>query len=182
MTIGNMLLPRRRICALNNGNNGSLYAWNASPVRVASTLNERFPLEMPTNMYFTLFYGVIDLNDMIMRWVRAGHPSPVLLSDGTSNLLEDGDPPIGLFSDYEFTEHTTQLKQGDRLFLYSDGITEASNSETAMLGIEGLTSLLSGLSEQSLSDVVKNADQHILTYHGDDQFDDDLSLLAIEVI
>ncbi len=182
MTIGNMLLPRRRISSLNNTKNPPQYAWNASPVRVASTLNERFPLELPTNMYFTLFYGVVDLNDMTMRWVRAGHPSPILLSDGTSNLLEDGDPPIGLFSDYEFTEYTTQLKQGDRLFLYSDGITEASNSEAVMFGSERLTTLLTELSQRSLSDVIKNLDQRILAYQGDDQFDDDLSLLAIEVI
>jgi sigma-B regulation protein RsbU (phosphoserine phosphatase) len=182
MTIGNMLLPRRRISALNNSRDASQFAWNASPVRVASTLNERFPLELPTNMYFTLFYGVIDLNDMSMRWVRAGHPSPILLSDGRSNLLDDGDPPIGLFSDYEFTEYTTQLKRSDRLFLYSDGITEANNSETVMFGAGKLTSLLSELSQRPLSDVVKYVDQKMLAYHGDDQFDDDLSLLAIEVI
>jgi sigma-B regulation protein RsbU (phosphoserine phosphatase) len=182
MTIGNMLLPRRRISALNSSNSASQFAWNASPIRVASTLNERFPLELSTNMYFTLFYGVIDLNTMSMRWVRAGHPSPILLSDGTSALLEDGDPPIGLFSEYKFTEYVTQLKQGDRLFMYSDGITEASNSETVMFGTGQLISFLSELSDRSLSDVVKYLDQRILTYHGDDQFDDDLSLLAIEMI
>ncbi len=182
MTIGNMLLPRRRISALNVSTEASQYAWNASPVRVASTLNERFPLELPANMYFTLFYGVIDLNTMAMRWVRAGHPSPILQSDNSSNLLDDGDPPIGLFSDYEFTEYTTQLSRGDRLFLYSDGITEANNSETVMFGTGQLTAMLSELTERPLSDVVKHVDQRILEYHGDDQFDDDLSLLAIEVI
>ncbi len=181
MVIGNSLVPARPISTVNHSSNGKQYAWNASPTRVASTLNKRYPMEITSEFYFTLFYGVLDLAESTMRWVRAGHPPPIFINNGSSTLLEQGDPPIGMFPDWEFTEHKTEFHKGDRLFLYSDGITEASNSDSQMFGAQRLASLLSNSSKQPLGDVIQNADRAILTHHGDNQFNDDLSMLAIEM-
>ncbi len=185
VTLGNMLLPRPQIGEFNahHASRSNQFSWNCSPLRVVSTLSERFPFEHPTNMYSTLFYAVIERQTLKMSWVRAGHPPPLVVSNSNKYLLEDGDPPIGLFPEYEFTEHTTHLHRGDRLYLYSDGITEAKAPDAELFGADRLISLLcNSTPDQPLGDVVRQVDNAVLEHRGDDQFDDDLSLLAVEMI
>ncbi len=181
VTLGNMLRPRM----ISTGSDVVRSTFGAenltSPAQVATTLNERFPLEPPTDMYFTLFYAVLDQTDLSLRWVRAGHPPPVMVSGEEVRLLEKGDPPIGFFADYQYVEHESNLHRGDRLFLYSDGITESANPSGIPFGIRRLESALAESSKMPLSKTVLEIKRKILDHRDHDTFDDDLSLLAIEL-
>ncbi len=182
VTLGNMLLPRRHIDSLTQSNDVVQSNWNLSPRSVVSTLNRRFPLEDPANsVYSTLFYAVINRHDLKMKWVRAGHPHPMVSSNKNLHLLAEGDPPIGVFHDHKFTEYSTQLHRGDRLFIYSDGITEAKSPSQEMFGIDRLKSIVSSSHDQSLGDIVKNIETALYEHNNNEQFDDDLSLLAVEI-
>jgi sigma-B regulation protein RsbU (phosphoserine phosphatase) len=182
VTLGQMLLPRPKINAKEGGMSQSAYRWNLNPVQVVSTLNERFQMEPLMNMFATLFYAVIDRRNLVMRWVRAGHPSPVIIRDRKPTLLAEGDLPIGILPTTQYARHTTRLKKGDRLFLYSDGMTEAKNSATSeMFGVDRLVSLIAGSSGETLTEAISRIDRALLDHRGMDRFDDDLSMLAVEI-
>lgn len=153
-----------------------------NPQQVAFALNERFPLKPPTNMYFTLFYAVINQEDLTMRWIRAGHPPPILINKKGNYLLSEGDPPIGFFPGTEYTEYVTQLEHGDRLYLYSDGITEAKGRNPSLFGSDQLLSNLVHGHHEPLGDVIHRVSEAVLAHQGNNLFTDDLSMLAIEII
>jgi phosphoserine phosphatase RsbU/P len=181
VTLGHMLLPRRKV-----GKDGKMskdpYRWNQNPVEVVSTLNERFQMAPPLNLYATLFYAVIDRRTLVMSWVRAGHPSPIVVRRGHPTELTEGDLPIGVLPDSDYTLHTTQLERNDRLFIYSDGITETKNISTMeMLGARRFIEMMTGLSDRPLDEAIAAIDAAILEHRVVDRFDDDLSLLAVEI-
>ena len=182
VTLGHMLLPRRQVDEAAGRSNRSRYSWNQNPTQVASTLNDRFQMEPPMNMYATLFYAVINRKDLTMRWVRAGHPAPILVRDGKTVPLEEGDFAIGMFEDAVYTEHLLKLKPSDRIFIYSDGIVEAANPHNnEMFGKERLESLFHGMAGRPFQEMIHAIDDTLLEHRDGDRFDDDLSLLAVEI-
>lgn len=182
VTLGHMLLPRRQVDEAVGGNRRTRYTWNQNPTQVASTLNDRFQMEPPMNMYATLFYAVINRKDLTLKWVRAGHPSPIIVRNGQKIVLEEGDFAIGMFENCGYTEHTVQLQSGDRLFIYSDGIVEAVDPRTdEMLGKDHLESMLIDLSGRPFKEMIHAIDDALLAHRNGDGFEDDLSLLAVEI-
>jgi sigma-B regulation protein RsbU (phosphoserine phosphatase) len=153
-----------------------------SPVEVAELLNERFPFEAPTDLYFTLFYGVVDRRRGVLDWVRAGHPPALVVRDNGLEMLEPGDPPIGFVTGHQYTEHTTRLDRGERLVLYSDGITEARDAEGAPYGLDRLCSAVGSQRRAPLHAVVDEVQRSLRDHRGSRQFDDDLSMLAVEAM
>jgi sigma-B regulation protein RsbU (phosphoserine phosphatase) len=149
-----------------------------SPAQVVGTLNRRFA-QLNTEKFFTLFYGVLNRRDGALDYACAGHPGPVVVSNaGEGRILPPSGPPVGVMdSDYE--EHRIQLMSGDRLYLYSDGVTEAARPDGQMFGAEQLTALLMenrgiGL-EDSLSTLMAGLD----AWNGG-RAKDDISVLAVE--
>ena len=107
------------------------------PAEVAARLNTLSLQEMRTELYFTLFYADLDLVRGHLSFVQAGHPPPLLLRGGEGRFLGRGGMPVGLIDDAFYTDETLDLVPGDRLVVYSDGITECEGPE-GMLGEDGL--------------------------------------------
>lgn len=108
--------------------------------RVNDYLCERTPSEM----YATLFYGVLDPSGRF-DFVNAGHPAPLVLrSGGEVNLLDSSNFPIGMFSGAKFTRQTVDLKPGDEVVIFSDGVTEAQNTSRDFFGDARLKEFLEG--------------------------------------
>ena len=109
---------------------------------VAAQLNRRFLFNAASEQYFTIVYGILDLESLQFRYISAGHPALIYVPAGApAAILEAPGFPIGItHTDYE--EHTICLKPGDRLYLYSDGIIEAKNASEQLLGKRGLADFL----------------------------------------
>jgi sigma-B regulation protein RsbU (phosphoserine phosphatase) len=103
--------------------------FGAEPVKVVTHLN-RFLCERSTvGRYATMFFGLL-APDGMFEFVRAGHPSPLLLRRGeVRELYRDGSFPIGLLDEASFAADTIQLEPGDTLLLYTDGVTEAEDTQ-----------------------------------------------------
>jgi sigma-B regulation protein RsbU (phosphoserine phosphatase) len=100
----------------------------ASPATVAARLCRRFPFDPETSQYFTILYGVLDRQEHRLRYVSAGHPGIIRVPrDGPADLSKATGFPIGA-AEEPYDEYTIDLSPGDRLYLYSDGIPEASNA------------------------------------------------------
>jgi sigma-B regulation protein RsbU (phosphoserine phosphatase) len=113
------------------------------PGELAAYMNTLVLDEMQTESYFTLIYADVDLISGKVDLVQAGHPHPaVQRADGTVEFLGNGGMPVGLIEGAEYETITTRLQPGDRLFLMSDGITEAADPAGAMLGEEGLERII----------------------------------------
>lgn len=97
-----------------------------------------------SDLLITLFCAQIDIEKGLLSFCRAGHPKPLLISsngragDPETRWLETGGPLLGLEADPPFSEETVELKSGDLLLIYSDGILEASDEEGRFFGSEGL--------------------------------------------
>lgn len=111
-----------------------------SPLEVLTVLDNEFPFER-FERHFTMNYAVLDESSGRLAYANAGHPPPLLLrGTGEVELLEAGGPIIGLGGMVPFEEGEVLLKQGDRLVLYTDGVTECENPLCEPFGEEGLLS------------------------------------------
>lgn len=163
----------------NRGDNSSGHR-PLSPSEVAAQLAKQFPYDQRTEQFFTLNYGTLHVKTGEFRFICAGHPGPVLVRH--HGEIEDfGMPgyPIGL-TDEPYTEGVVKLSPGDRLYLYSDGLTDARNADKKMFGDKRL---LNSLKRASSSTLQKSLD----TLLGDvDDWcsgappHDDISVLALE--
>jgi sigma-B regulation protein RsbU (phosphoserine phosphatase) len=106
-----------------------------SPAEVVRILNSRFcSEENDITSYFTIIYGVIDPESGRGVLCQAGHPTPVIVNaDSAVTSVGEGGPPVGLMPDLSWEDVAFTLNPGDRLCLFSDGITECENAAASSL-------------------------------------------------
>jgi sigma-B regulation protein RsbU (phosphoserine phosphatase) len=155
-----------------------------SPGEVLSQLNQRFPMESQNNLYHTAIYGVLDTKARTFTLARSGHPEPILIRDGSAEVLKvEGGLPAGMFPDAEYPETVVQLQQGDRIHLYSDGLIEANLRGTeGMIGVNGLAEVLLSCRDLPLDESLRTSMKKLRDAVDEQGFDDDLTLLAVEVV
>jgi sigma-B regulation protein RsbU (phosphoserine phosphatase) len=143
-------------------------------------LNRRFQLK--DDRYFTMIYGLFDTHSSILRMAQAGHPSPILIrKDGRLQILGSGGMPMGVWPDIEFDCFDVSIKHGDRLLLYSDGVTECKSVHGETFGEDRVVDCLEQLATRPLDELLGELMDVVRSWRGDSDFEDDLSLLAIEM-
>lgn len=154
----------------------------ASPAQVVTEMNRQFPLDPRSPQYFTMFYGVLDTRTHALRYVLAGHPGPIYLPHhGSSVGLEQGGLPAGLFPAANYREQVLELRPGDRLYLYTDGIIDAENPAEEWFGADRLTALLEGSRRLALEESVTAVTAAVEDWSGSRALQDDASMLALEI-
>jgi len=152
-----------------------------SPAEVIKKLNTRFYLRDDANPYFTMSYATVEPATGRLRIVRAGHPFPLLQkADGTLTQLRLEGYAVGLFPSADIASEELELKSGDRLFLYSDGLVDCANPSGVSFGARRLEEAIKAGRSSPLSEMVKNLRQSVISWRGSEVFNDDVSLLAIE--
>ena len=138
-------------------------------------------MESERSQYFSMICGILHLRSGEFRYVSAGHPAPAVLPrDGPPILLPSQGFPIGLIPDAEFQEETFVLSPGDRLFLYTDGFTEAANSSGQEYGAGGLLDAIEANRSLSIQSTLKHLLDNLTCWHQNSRFRDDLSMLGVE--
>ncbi|MGK6328291.1 PP2C family protein-serine/threonine phosphatase [Erwinia sp. DT-104] len=157
------------------------------PAQVVKILNERFCAQSQDVLsYFTIVYGVIDLQSGEGRLCQAGHPTPFIVSRaGVTRQVGDGGPPVGLLDDLSWEESDFQLAPGERLCIYSDGISECENPEHEMFGAQRLETLLASLNDVPVGGLLAQVQHELNLWRdtvpgGNAPAADDISLLVIE--
>jgi sigma-B regulation protein RsbU (phosphoserine phosphatase) len=138
-------------------------------------------MDLEIAQYFTMLYGILNPGTRVFRFSSAGQCSPIYLSPGDAPLeMEANGLPIGLFADASYEERSIQLVPGGRLYIYSDGLTEAWNEDCEAFGVKRLLRTIEEggrLSVQgSASHILKRV--HDWSHPGQPQ--DDVSLLIVE--
>jgi serine phosphatase RsbU (regulator of sigma subunit) len=151
------------------------------PAEVADALNRRFRWDAHTAQFITLVYGVLDVDSLVFEYVTAGHPPPVIHAGAGSALPERGDGlPIGV-GDARYQPARVQLQAGGRLLLFSDGVSELRNAAGEFFGLDRIRRALAETSALPLDESLDRILARLQEWHGRSEFDDDVSLLAVEV-
>jgi sigma-B regulation protein RsbU (phosphoserine phosphatase) len=183
VTLSKMLSPSGGLTLLKSVGTGPIQNTIQTPATVAKTLNEQFQVTATDSIYFTMFYGVLNVNTGVADVVQAGHTSPILLhSDGSLEVLSDGDPPVGLISDIPYHDQQVRFRPGDRLFVYSDGISECEDGAGLHFGETRLSSLLRDSRHLPLADSLRMLEHDLRAWRGQGNvgFLDDVSMLALQ--
>jgi len=161
---------------------GSTVRQVVSPKEVVEELNRRFQMEQSGGSYFTLVYGVLDIETHELRYISAGHPPILRLPrSGEVQWLESGGFAIGWDIDNEFDEYTVRLAPGDRLCIYSDGVPEAMNSNLDSFGNSRLIDAWQRASSRDLASATAELCQAAEEWCGESLPLDDVSILALEI-
>jgi len=154
---------------------------DVSPAQVLQLLDNQFPLER-FDRHFTLSFFTLHEQTGELRYASAGHPPPVLLNAaGGLRLLEEGGPVIGLGIS-PFEEGRVLLEPEDRLFLYTDGVTECESPLGEFFGEERLFDLLRQTRDVSLEQAANALEERIRDFCGGRPPRDDITLLALEFL
>ena len=114
--------------------------WQEGAVAEAlGRINRTVCQNVPEGKYVTFVAARLDVASGRITYVNAGHNAPLLVrADGSIELLEEGGMVLGMFESVPYAEGTVELRKGDTLFVYSDGVTETFNPEGEEYGEERL--------------------------------------------
>jgi serine phosphatase RsbU (regulator of sigma subunit) len=156
--------------------------WNADPADVLRQANELMLVEEYDGRFVTACVAQLrwDAKELRVSFGSSGHPAPVVVRrDGRVQLMEGGGMPLGIFPDAEAGTQETTLTEGDILYLYTDGITEARNLELAYFS-DRLEDELSRLAGQRPADIVTAMQTLVLEFSTAD-LRDDMTMIVLRV-
>jgi len=172
--------PGAMIAAMLYASVSTLSSSSNSPELILGQVETVLHSQLGAGHYVTIFYGVLDLKTRMLHFVNAGHCPPILRrEDGTVESLLPTRPVLGLLPDTTFRSERLRLSAGDRLLLYTDGVTEAANDGGEEFGAERLAAILNGRVEplpehwHTIMDQVRG--------HASGNCTDDATLLLIAV-
>jgi len=152
-----------------------------APGVVAEKLNRQFPFDERTGQFFTMVYGVLDTKTACFDYVSAGHPPLILLdADGTIRELRRDQFPVGIVPETSFASDRIQLRPGERLFLYTDGATEAGDEMGQPYETERLSETIEAGRDKTLDATLGDAVTSIERFCGNAAIRDDISILGLE--
>jgi len=137
--------------------------------------------EPHSNMFVTLFYGVLDRATNILTFVNAGHNPPLLLRKKTKEIikLSTGGVVLGAMKGLKMAEKTIDLKEGDLLVLYTDGVTEAVNKQEEQFGEERLIKLIEKNQDLSPEDLKSMIIDQVYDFASGTKQADDITLMVL---
>jgi len=152
-----------------------------SPEALCARLNALLCRNIASDRFVTLFYAHLDGPARQLRYVSAGHNPPfVLHRDGSHERLREGGLVLGVFANQSFKSGTVELQSGDRMVLYTDGVTEASNSEDEEFGEDRVLQVLQQDPTRTAVEIQKNILQAAAQFSRG-PWQDDATLLVIAV-
>ncbi|MDO4537864.1 MAG: SpoIIE family protein phosphatase [Coriobacteriales bacterium] len=190
-------LPRQKACAIMGDVSGKgveaasvssavktalgAYAWEGlQPARMVSLLNDFLLGFSRLETFATLFVGVVDLAAGVLTYCSAGHPPALLVRARTGELETLGvqSGVVGAFEGMHYADGRVRVEEGDILFLYTDGVTEARKPGGAFFGEDGLRDVVAreaAVGFEGLCDRVREA---VYTF-ADNSLEDDVALVAL---
>ena len=164
----------------------AIAARETMPDKIMQQMNATMIKRNDTFMFVTLFIGVLDLATGHLVYSNGGHDAPLLLTDsGVTQLPMEPAYPIGVMDEAEFEAVETDIAPGTTIFLYTDGLTEATSVQEQLFGDERLLTEAQKAIEAghvSPRDFTEHIVEAVHTFVGDAEQSDDLTMLAIRKV
>jgi len=152
----------------------------AGPAQVCGKVNSLLHENIAIGKYVTFLYGILDGETHTFRYCNAGHLYPILVSADSAHMLEHGGAVLGVFPDWKYEESTIELSAGDRLLLFTDGITEASDADGQEFEEANIARFAKANAGLSANELTKGLLAKVTGFCGA-RFQDDATLLVIAV-
>lgn len=154
------------------------------PGEVLAKVNDDLAEDNDACMFVTLFLAVIDLESGEVKYASAGHNPPLLLPKGKE---AEWIPPLnelvaGVMEGTKYSTKTMNMKPGDTLFIYTDGVTEAMDNEHNLYSEDRLVEEINHCNGHSAEAIIKTIDASIKNFTGGAEQSDDITMLAMQYI
>ncbi len=153
----------------------------SGPGEVLADANNQLCEGNEAELFVTVWFGILTLSTGHVIFASGGHEYPAFyrLEEGFRIEKDKHGMPLATMEGLKFRETETDLKPGERLFLYTDGVTEATNSEQELFGEKRMIESLQRHSKDSIEDMLLNVRKDIDAFVGDAPQFDDLTMLGI---
>ena len=158
----------------------SVSSHDSDPARIMRTINEAACRNNKYNMFITMFIGVLDLPTGKLRYCNAGHDGPWVVGQALRQIPVNANLPLGVMDDFHYSVQTSELLPGETVFLYTDGLTEAMNTNRKQFGQERITATLDGCSTLSTEQIIGKVKDSVKAFVDSAEQSDDLTMLAIK--
>ena len=160
-------------------------AHESKPDRIISVMNQMIADMNKTNMFVTLFVGVLDLPTGMLHYSNAGHDAPLLVGAGVGELPCDSNIPVGVMPDWDYTLQEAQIYTNTTIFLFTDGLTEATSADFKLFDMERVNDVaVKALAQQQQEpqQLISLMTEAVHQFVGDAEQSDDLTMMAIQYI
>ena len=152
-----------------------------SPSEILGKTNDAICSSNQVDMFVTVWIGILEISTGLITAANAGHEYPALMQDGKFSLLRDKHGLVlGGMEGIIYTDYEIKLAPGDKLFLYTDGIPEASDADYNMFGTDGMLDALNKDVSSSPREILNHVQGAVENFvNGAEQFDD-MTMLCLE--
>jgi len=148
---------------------------------IINKLNKMECNECGNGEFITLFYAAIDVEDMTVTYCNCGHELPIMIRNERITELEKGGLVLGVEPQVEYAIETLQLKHGDCLLFYTDGLTDAANFDGQLWGRQNLLKTAKKFTTHSAEHMLKNILGYRRRFVGLARQTDDTSIIIVKV-
>ena len=152
-----------------------------SPLEIMNRVNAQLAKENQASLFVTMILGIVDTATGRMVYGQGGHNPPILVpAQGKPTYEPAGGMPLGVFEDAKFGERELQLKPGETLLVYTDGVTEAMNQAKDLFGEDRLEKAVTGVAHLSPEKIAERVIEQVEGFVLEAERSDDITLLAIQ--
>ena len=153
------------------------------PSEVLTKANEQICKNNKTDMFVTVWYGILEISTGKVKAANAGHEYPALSKNGKFDIFKDKHGfVLGGMEGVKYREYEFEMEHGDILFLYTDGVPEATNSKNEMFGNDRMIAALNIDAETSSMKITDNVKSEVDKFVGSAEQFDDLTMLCVKRI
>ena len=155
-----------------------------SPAKVLESVNNQICLNNREQMFVSVWMGVLDLKTGVITAANAGHEYPIVKQpDGHFELFRDKHGfVLGGMEDLSYNDYELKLQPDGKIFLYTDGVPEASKPDNVLFGIDRTVEVLRSVEDGSPEQILNAVNQAVEDYIGDAFQFDDLTMLCVHYI
>ena len=152
------------------------------PAEVIRRVNELLCKDNDASMFVTVWFGIIELSSGRGLAANAGHEHPVVRRSGGNYelVVYKHSPAVAIMDGIEFRDHEFTMEPGDSLFVYTDGVAEATNSNDELFGTDRLLDALNSEPDAGPKEVLENVRNAIDVFVGDAPQFDDITMLSLK--
>lgn len=148
-----------------------------SPSEIAGKINKDIYSTTTEEHFASMFLGCLDIESGVLKYVRAGHPAPYLISEKEIKELDAPGFLVGIMDGINLEEISVNVHVRDKILLFTDGITEAEGMDGELLGTDRLKDMVFGVDKSAPREIFEK-----VCLWSDNRFDDDVTIIQLEVL
>jgi sigma-B regulation protein RsbU (phosphoserine phosphatase) len=150
------------------------------PARTLEKVNNLLISETNADLFVSAFYTIWEPELGRLVYANAGHNPPLLFTpESAGSLIRDHGIVLGVEADAEYSSSVIEMKPGQLLVLYTDGVTEAYGGERGLFSLSRLRNLVLGLDDWEANHVVESIVKRVIQFRGQPDLSDDLTVLTL---